>query len=99
MRCQTFTDRLRRVTVSNNEPLRKALRFVTHCREMPAKVRMLAQFRLAELPPVSAETRLNRRCIASGWGRSVIAEFDLARNRFRDAALQGKLYGIQKASW
>lgn len=76
-----------------------ALRFVTHSPELPVKTRMLAQFRLAELPPVTAETRINRRCTESGWGRSVISEFNLARNRFRDLALQGKLRGIQKSSW
>lgn len=76
-----------------------ALRFLTHCPEMPSKTRMLAQLRLAELPPVTAETRINRRCVVSGWGRSVISEFNLARNRFRDLALQGKLRGIKKSSW
>lgn len=99
MRCQTFTDRLRRITISNNEPLRKALRFITHSPELPLKTRMLAQFKLTELPAVTAETRVNRRCTESGWGRSVISEFNLARNRFRDLALDGKLRGVKKASW
>lgn len=76
-----------------------ALRFLTHSPELPAKTRMLAQFRLAELPPVTAETRINRRCTTSGWGRSVISEFNLARNRFRDLALDGKLRGVKKSSW
>lgn len=99
MRCQTFTDRLRRITISNNEPLRKSLRFLTHSPDLPLKVRMLAQFRLTELPAVAAETRVNRRCTESGWGRSIISEFNLARHRFRELALDGKLRGVTKSSW
>jgi small subunit ribosomal protein S14 len=99
MKCQTYTDRLRRIAIANNEPLRDSLRFLRKCPDVPNKTRLLAQFKLGELAPVSSEFRVNRRCILSGWGRSVISEFNLSRQRFRELALKGKLLGITKSSW
>lgn len=99
MKGKMHFDKLRRIVVANAEPTRMALRYITHAEQMPLQTRMLAQFQLGEMPAATSSNRIARRCIVSGRGRSIIAEFNLSRIRFREMALAGQLIGVHKASW
>lgn len=99
MKGKMHYDKLRRIVVANAEPTRMALRYITHAEQMPLQTRMLAQFQLGEMPAATSSNRIARRCIVSGRGRSIIAEFNLSRIRFREMALAGQLIGVNKASW
>lgn len=99
MKGKMHFDRLRRITVANNEPVRMALRYIIRNESMPVRTRYMAQFKLGEMPAAFSVNRIARRCMLSGRGRSVISEFNLNRIRFREMALAGQLAGVQKASW
>jgi small subunit ribosomal protein S14 len=99
MRGKMLFDRVRRTIVANAESSRLALRYITHDEALPIKTRMLAQFKLAEIPAATSVHRMTRRCIITGRGRAVLEEFNINRMRFREMALRGQLLGVQKSSW
>ena len=92
-------DRVRRTIAANAELSRLALRYITHNEVLPTKTRMLAQFKLAEMPAATSVHRMTRRCTITGRGRAVLEEFNINRMRFRELALKGQLLGVQKSSW
>lgn len=94
-----YADGLRRIVVANNEVERMALKYIIKNKEMPQKTRLLAQFRLSEMPAAWSENRIARLCTMTGKGRAVIREFNINRMRFREMALEGRLTGITKSSW
>lgn len=99
MRGQMLHDRLCRRLACHSELTRMALRYVTRNEALPPRTRMLAQLRLNELRPATSVQRINRRCTMTGRARSVLAEFNINRMRFRELALRGQLLGITKSSW
>lgn len=99
MKSKMLFDHVRKCTIAEAEIRRTALRYVARNKELPQKTRMLAQFRLAEMPAKSAESRIVLRCTMTGRARGVIPEYNINRMRFRELALQGMLPGVQKASW
>lgn len=94
-----YADRLRRLQVADNEVPRLALRYLIRNESIPVKTRMLAQFKIGDMPAVQSEHRLSRRCVSTGRGKSIIREFNLSRILFREYALAGLLPGVVKASW
>jgi small subunit ribosomal protein S14 len=54
---------------------------------------------LTLLPRDSSPVRLRNRCKLTGRPRAYIRKFGLCRNMFRKMALEGKIPGVQKASW
>lgn len=54
---------------------------------------------LSQLPRDSSPVRLRNRCKLTGRPRAYIRKFGLCRNMFRKMALEGKIPGVQKASW
>jgi small subunit ribosomal protein S14 len=99
MKGKLLNDRLRRLMAYQNEIYRNSLRFVTHTDILPLSVRMVAQFKLDELPKATNLHHLTRRCILHGRGRNIIPEFNISRIVFRNMAMQGRLPGIRKSSW
>lgn len=61
--------------------------------------RMAAVATLAELPRNSSRTRLRNRCEQTGRPHGYYRKFGLARNRLRQAAMNGEVPGLRKASW
>ena len=51
------------------------------------------------LPKNASPVRLKNRCQLTGRPRGYLRHFGMARNIFRDMALQGKIPGVRKASW
>ncbi len=51
------------------------------------------------LPRDSSPSRLRNRCRVSGRPHGYYRKFGLARNKLREAAMQGYVPGLVKASW
>ena len=54
---------------------------------------------LAKLPRDASPTRLVNRCAYSGRRRGYLRKFNASRLTFRNAALNGLIPGVTKASW
>lgn len=58
-----------------------------------------AMHKLAKLPRDSSPARIRNRCRVTGRPRGYYRKFGLARNKLRQAAMQGEVPGLRKASW
>lgn len=94
-----LTDITHRISVANHEPERMALRWITKNKELPQQARMLAMFKLAEMPASSSVFNLRAQCVVTGRRRAVVKEYGVSRHVFRDDALAGNIDGVQKAMW
>lgn len=54
---------------------------------------------LSKLPRDASPTRLVNRCAMSGRRHAFIRKFGVSRLTFREAALNGLIPGVVKASW
>jgi small subunit ribosomal protein S14 len=54
---------------------------------------------LAKLPRDASPTRVVNRCAMSGRRHAFIRKFGVSRLTFREAALNGLIPGVTKASW
>jgi small subunit ribosomal protein S14 len=54
---------------------------------------------LAKLPRDASPTRIVNRCAMSGRRHGFLRKFGVSRLTFREAALNGLIPGIVKASW
>ena len=61
--------------------------------------RQLAQAKLNALPRDSSPTRQRNRCSVTGRPHGVYRKFGLGRNKLREAAMNGEIPGLTKASW
>ena len=58
-----------------------------------------ALLKLQALPRDASPTRQRNRCRVSGRPHGYYRKFGLARNKLREAAMQGHVPGLVKASW
>ncbi|SRR6056297_3556993 len=58
-----------------------------------------AIFALSKLPRDSSPARGRNRCRQTGRPRGYYRKFGLARNKLREAAMNGDIPGLRKASW
>ena len=61
--------------------------------------RSAAQLKLNSLPRDSSPSRQRTRCAITGRLRGVYSKFGLGRNKLREAAMNGEIPGLTKASW
>lgn len=61
--------------------------------------RRAAQARLNDLPRDSSPIRQRNRCAITGRPHGVYRKFGLGRNKLREAAMNGEIPGLTKASW
>lgn len=61
--------------------------------------RMDALAALQKLPRDASPTRQRNRCSISGRPHGYYRKFGLARNKLREAAMNGDIPGLRKASW
>ena len=54
---------------------------------------------LQKLPRDASPVRLRSRCRITGRPRGFYRKFGLGRNKLREAAMQGDVPGLTKASW
>lgn len=59
----------------------------------------VAVAKLQQLPRDAGPTRQQRRCRVTGRPHAVYRKFGLCRNKLREAAMQGEVPGLKKASW
>jgi len=58
-----------------------------------------AQIQLQKLPRDASPARQQRRCRITGRPHAVYRKFGLCRNKLREAAMNGDVPGLVKASW
>jgi small subunit ribosomal protein S14 len=80
-------------------PKAKALKKIALDTKLSDKERDEARAKLQKLPRNGNPNRVRNRCELTGRPRGVYRNFKLARNKFRDLALQGLIPGVTKASW
>ena len=61
--------------------------------------RLTAQTKLNALPRDSSPSRQRNRCAITGRPHGYYRKFGLARNKLREAAMNGEIPGLTKASW
>jgi small subunit ribosomal protein S14 len=61
--------------------------------------KLAAQMRLQALPRDASPVRLRNRCSITGRPRGYYRKFGLARNKLREATMNGEIPGLSKASW
>lgn len=61
--------------------------------------REAARMKFHALPRNSSPCRLRNRCSLTGRPRGYYRKFALGRNKLREAAMQGLVPGLVKASW
>ena len=58
-----------------------------------------AQVKLQKLPRDASPTRQRNRCSITGRPHGYYRKFGLARNKLREATMDGEIPGLRKASW
>jgi small subunit ribosomal protein S14 len=58
-----------------------------------------AQTKLNKLPRDGSPSRQRARCAVTGRPHGVYRKFGLGRNKLREAAMNGEIPGLTKASW
>jgi len=61
--------------------------------------RVAAQAKLNTLPRDGSPSRQRNRCAITGRPHGVYRKFGLGRNKLREAAMNGEIPGLTKASW
>ncbi len=61
--------------------------------------RMAAQAKLNAMPRDASPSRQRNRCAITGRPHGVYRKFGLGRNKLREAAMNGEIPGLTKASW
>lgn len=61
--------------------------------------RVAAIAKLSALPRDSSASRGRNRCSVTGRPHGYYRKFGLARNKLREAAMNGEIPGLTKASW
>jgi small subunit ribosomal protein S14 len=78
---------------------RTALKEIIHNIHTSDEDRAVAQEKLNSLPRDSSPSRQRSRCSITGRPRGVYRKFGLGRNKLREAAMNGEIPGLTKASW
>jgi len=78
---------------------RTALKETIHNINTSDEDRAVAQEKLNSLPRDSSPSRQRSRCAITGRPRGVYRKFGLGRNKLREAAMNGEIPGLTKASW
>ncbi len=61
--------------------------------------RAAAQLKLNAMPRDASPSRQRKRCSITGRPHGVYRKFGLGRNKLREAAMNGEIPGLTKASW
>ena len=85
--------------VARQSEKRKALKAIVRHINSTDDGRAVAQAKLNDLPRDGSPTRQRNRCAITGRPHGVYRKFGLARNKLREAAMNGEIPGLTKASW
>ena len=67
--------------------------------DLSPEERAEARLKLQKLPRNASPVRLRNRCRITGRPHGFYRKFGLSRNKLREAAMQGDVPGLVKASW
>jgi len=85
--------------VARQAEKRKALKVIVRSIHSSDEERAEAQAKLNNLPRDGSPTRQRSRCAITGRPHGVYRKFGLGRNKLREAAMNGEIPGLTKASW
>jgi small subunit ribosomal protein S14 len=86
-------------TVQKYASKRAALKVKIRNQSLSAEERLATMRELQRLPRDASPVRLRNRCRMTGRPHGFYRKFGLARNKLREAAMQGDVPGLVKASW
>ena len=92
-------ERKRTKTVAKYAAKRAALKAVISSTAASDEEKWEAQMSLQKLPRDASPVRQQRRCQVTGRPHGVYRKFGLCRNKLREAAMNGYVPGLVKASW
>ena len=92
-------ERKRALTVKKYAAKRKKLKEIIMNMELGEKERAEDRIRLNKMPRDSSPSRMRNRCKLTGRPHGYYRRFGLSRNKLREAAMQGDIPGLVKASW
>ena len=85
--------------VAQQAKKRAALKAIIRNINSSDEERAAAQVKLNTLPRDGSPTRQRSRCAITGRPHGVYRKFGLGRNKLREAAMNGEIPGLTKASW
>lgn len=89
----------RRKTVERYAEKRAKLKAIIASPQSTDEEKRAAQAKLQALPRDASPVRLRNRCAITGRPHGYYRKFGLARNKLREAAMNGEIPGLTKASW
>ena len=89
----------RRKLIARYAAKRRALKETIRNPETTYDERENAQRQLNALPRNSCPVRIQNRCRLTGRPHAYYRKFGLGRNKLREAAMNGDIPGLVKASW
>ena len=92
-------ERKRSKLVARQSAKRKALKDIVRNIHSSDDERAVAQAKLNSLPRDGSAARQRNRCAITGRPHGVYSKFGLGRNKLREAAMNGEIPGLTKASW
>ena len=92
-------DAKRKRTAAKYAKKRQELKAVINDRNAEPEQIDEALLKLQKLPRDASPTRQRNRCRVSGRPHGFYRKFGLSRNKLREAAMQGHVPGLVKASW
>jgi small subunit ribosomal protein S14 len=78
---------------------RKALKATIRSVHTSDDERAVAQAKLNAMPRDASPSRKRNRCAITGRPHGFYRKFGLGRNKLREAAMNGEIPGLTKASW
>ena len=78
---------------------RATLKVIIQDPEASPEEKMEAQEKLQKMPRDASPVRGRNRCSITGRPRGYYRKFGLARNKLREAAMDGMIPGLTKSSW
>lgn len=78
---------------------REALRAIVKSLSATDEEKAAAVVKLQKMPRDGSVTRQRNRCSISGRPHGYYRKFGLSRNMLREAAMNGEIPGLRKASW
>jgi small subunit ribosomal protein S14 len=92
-------EKKRAKTVAKFAAKRAALKAIIADQNASDEDRWDAQMALQKQPRNASSSRQQRRCQITGRPHGVYRKFGLCRNKLREAAMNGYVPGLVKASW
>jgi small subunit ribosomal protein S14 len=97
--CMINREAKRLKTVNKYKAKRTTLKQIIANTATSEAEREQAKRKLQSLPRNASPGRLRNRCQLTGRPKGYYRKFGLARNKLREAAMQGFVPGLAKASW